>query len=252
MEESFAVLNEAGLTIRGTILRPKPRGKFPLVAIANGFFGIAASPVTKETSRLLLEAGFAVAVFDFTNGFGKSEGRASDITMSQRARDISDVITYAKRRAYINEKKTYILGYGYGAMSALILEAFHPIAHKLVLVNTPSTIQGASFMQFDSREMMRIKLKRYFHVHNGEKEELINYTFFEDGEKIDMPRCARNLRTPTLFIAGEKDEVVSKEQSQWFVDRVPAEHEFLVLPGEHITGKKGVKAVVDAAVTFLK
>lgn len=251
MDESFAIVNDAALTIRGVITRPKPRGRFPLVILAGGFFHTMQSPAVRELARLLLLDGFVIARFDFTDAFGESDGRAADMTISQRVRDLEHVVQYCKRRGYVNEEKTSILGIGIGAMSALILEAFHSQVQKLILVNTPMAVDRLSWTTFDDRERFRIKLKRYFHVPLSGSPALINYTFFEDAEKIDMARCARNLKTPVLYIVGDSP-VVSKDQSEWLHERTSGKKRLLELPIGEIDGKKGVKLVVDEAVKFLR
>ncbi len=253
-DEKFAIVNDAGLTVRGIISRPKPKGRFPLVVLAGGFFDTAQSPSIKEAARLLLEEGFAVARFDFTDSFGESDGRAADMTISQRVRDLEHVMKHCKRSAYVNDAKVCVLGIGLGAMAAFVLEAFTSEAHALVLVNTPQAVDSLSWTRFEERDMSRIRLKRYFHVHLGGAPVLINYTFFEDGHKLDMSRCARNLKTPVLFLASEDSEIVPKEQSAWLYERTSSQKkELATLPGlGAVEGKRGMKTIVEQAVAFLK
>lgn len=252
-EEHFAILNDAGLAINGTILRPKKRGRFPLIVIAGGFFDTMESPNVKEACRLLLERDYCVAKFDFTDGFGQSEGRAADITVSQRVRDLEHVVEYCKRRGYVNENKVGIFGIGLGAMSSVVLEAFHSCVHALALMNTPTKASAMSWTNFSEREMMKVKLKRYFHVPLDSSPVLINYTFFEDARKIDMPRCARNLKTPTLLMVGELDEIVNKEESKWLYDRIPSKKHMEIIKGVGaLDGRKGMKAVIEFSHAWFK
>lgn len=250
--ESFAILNDTGLTIRGEIQRPKPRGKFPVVVIAQDFFDTCESPHIKETARLLLERGIAVVPFDFTNGFGQSDGRGADTTISQRARDLELVAQYVKRRAYTNEKKLSILGFGLGAMAAFVLEGFQQTTQALVLSGCPASIYGTKWTSFSERELMLARLKRYFHVTVEGTPVRVNHTLLEDGERIDMARAARNLQTQVLFLAGSEDTIVPREEMEWLHDRVNCAKEIVDLPVPHIDSRKGVKAVIDAAEEFLK
>ncbi len=252
MDEDFAIVNDCGLTIIGTIYRPKPRGKFPLVIIANDFFDNKESPHIKEAARLLLESNIAVVRFDFTNGYGESEGHGSDTTISQRAHDLEYVYEYCKRRAYINESKISIMGFGYGAMSSVVLEGFKHILKAQILINTPHDVHASTWTRFDDRKMMHVRLKRYFHVPLNGKEVRVNYTFFEDGEKIDMARCSRNLDTPTLFVYTDSP-IFLQESTEWLSNRVPAKKEILHMSGlGNIDSRKGVKAIVDGSIKFLK
>jgi pimeloyl-ACP methyl ester carboxylesterase len=207
----------------------------------------------KELARLLLEQSLAVCRFDFTNSFGQSEGRAADMTISQRVRDLEMVVQYCKRRAYVNDHKVAIIGIGLGAMSAFVLESLSTNVRALVLINTPIGVDTISWTRFDEREMMRIKLKRYFHVPLTGGTALINSTFFEDGKKIDMSRCARNIKTPVLFLAGAQNAIVGKEQSEWLFEHTAARKELLIVPEfGAVEGKKGLKQIVEHTLEFLK
>ena len=252
-EEKFSILNENELDIRGSIIKPKKTGKFPLLIIAGDLLDNAETPYLKEFSKLALDNGFAVVKFDFTNSFGKSSGRAENVTISQRARDLELVVQYVKRRAYVNESKIVIIGFGFGAMASLVLEGFHALTKAMILVNTPSQVDDTGWTSFPERDMMRVKLKRYFHVMKEGKEVRINYTFYEDGYRLDMFRCARNLRTPTLYLAGADDQIVKPLHSERLAERTNAKKEIDIIPGfAHDIGKKQVAMIYDKMMSFLK
>ena len=251
-EEKFSILNDSELDIKGVIIRPKKAGKFPLLVIAGDLLDTADSPNIKELARLALESGFAVVRFDFTNGFGKSGGRAENITISQRARDLEFLVQYVKRRSYINENKIVLLGFGFGAMASLVLEGFHALTKAVVLINTPSQVDDTSWTSFSERDMMRVRLKRYFHVMKEGKEVRINFTFYEDGYRLDMFRCARNLRTPALYLAGGRDDVVKPLHSERLFERTNSKKEFEIVPMGHEPAKKDITMIFEKMMTFLK
>jgi dienelactone hydrolase len=252
-EEKFTILNDNELEIRGVIARPKKTGKFPVVVLAGAILDTADTPYIKELCRMFLEKGIAVVRFDFTNGFGKSGGRIENITISQRARDLELIVQYVKRRSYVNDGKVMILGFGFGAMATLLLEGFHNLTKAIVLLNTPSQIDDTAYTQFSERDMMRVKLKRYFHINREGKEVRINYTFFEDGYKLDMFRCARNLRTPVLYITGGDDAVVKSVHSERLYERTNTKKELFTMPGlPHEVAKKQAQMVFDKAFDFFR
>ncbi len=254
MEEPFSIIGETGLEVRGVIVRPKPRGTFPLALLAPDMFDTARSPVIKELGKLLLEKGFAVVLFDFTNSFGTSDGRGCDITISQRARDLEIVLEYARKRPYVSEKKIITIGMGFGGTAALALEGFKATGKGLILVNAPTNVEDTAWTRFPDREMLRVRLKRYFHVRWQGKEERINSTLFEDAARVDLARCARNLTTPTLILTGAKATVTPLSHAMWLDDRaIAAKHEQLVLPDlADGTDKKEAKVILDATSAFLK
>lgn len=252
-EEKFNILNENDLEIRGTIFRPKKSGKFPLVIFAHDLLDSGDAPHIKELAKLYLEEGVAVVRFDFTNSFGKSDGRIENVTISQRARDLELLVQYVKRRSYVNESKVSIIGFSFGAMATLVLEGFHGLTKATVLVNTPSQVDDTAWTSFPEREMLRVKLKRYFHIMKEGREVRINYTFYEDGYRLDMFRCARNLRTPTLFIAGADEAIISPTHSERLFERTNCKKEMDIVPGlGHEMNKKATQLIFGKSLAFLK
>jgi pimeloyl-ACP methyl ester carboxylesterase len=251
-EERFSILNDSELEIKGTITRPKKAGKFPLLIIAGDLLDTTESAHVKELAKLALDANFAVVRFDFTNGFGKSGGRVENVTVSQRARDLEFLVQYVKRRAYINENKVIIIGFGFGAMATLVLEGFHGLTKAIILVNTPSQVDDTQWTSFSERDMMRVRLKRYFHVMKEEKEVRINFTFYEDGYRLDMFRCARNLHTPVLYLAGTADEVVKTLHSERLFERTNSKKEIEMIPINHEPSKKQIALIYERMMAFLK
>lgn len=252
-EEKFSVLNDNELEIKGLILKPKKTGKFPVVILTGDLLDSTETPYLKELSKMFLDKGIAVVRFDFTNGFGKSGGRIENITISQRARDLEFVVQYVKRRAYINEAKITIIGVGFGAMASLVLEGFSNLAKALILVNTPSQIDDTAWTSFAERDMMRIRLKRYFHITKDGKEIRINYTFYEDGYKLDMFRCARNLRTPVLYLTGQENDIIKPVHSERLFERTNSKKEMENIAGfANDISKKNTTLVFEKSFGFMK
>ena len=254
MEEPFSLVGETGLSVRGRIVRPKTRGAFPLAIVCGDLFDTASSPLVKELGKMLLERGFAVAFYDPTNGLGKSDGRMCDVTLSQRARDIELIVEHSKRNRHVQDRKVLVIGLGFGGTAALALEGFKPLARSLVLVNAPLHVEDTAWTRFPEREMLRVRLKRYFHVLRQGREERINGTFFEDAARIDLARCARNLATPTLIITGGKATVTSASHAEWLSERaIAAKRELLTIPGlGDATERREAKLVYNAAMDFCK
>lgn len=252
-DEKFSIQNDCELDIKGVISRPAKTGKFPLVVIVGGLIDTMESPFIKEIAKNFLDKKWAVVRFDFTNSFGKSGGRAENITISQRARDLEQVIEYTKRRGYINENKTGIIAYGFGAMSALILEGFQTTSKGIVLISTPEQIDDTLWTRFDERDMTRVKLKRYFHIQKDGEPVRINYTLFEDGYRLDIFRCARNLRTPVLYLAGAQNKIVPTNHTERLYERTNCKKELEIIPGmTDDIGKKYAVMIFEKSFDFFK
>lgn len=233
-KESFTIVNENEQDIVGEIFRPKKTGKAPCIIFSHGLLDTRKAPYIKNLSKKFLDEDWAVITYDGTQSFGNSGGRAEDVTITQRAADLERVVNYARRRSYINNKKIVVLGHCYGAMTALAMEGFQHILAGIILVSTPARIEETALTRKSSHEMMKVKLKRYFHIKHGDKEARINYSFYEDGMKVDMDRAARNLKTPALFIHGAKDKSIPMDNTERMHERAIGPKKLVIIPSmEH-------------------
>jgi predicted alpha/beta-fold hydrolase len=251
-DEKFSVQNDNELDIKGVIQRPKKTGKFVTVVLAPDILETSEDAHIKELTRLFLEKGFAVVRFEFTNSFGKSAGRVENLTVSQRARDLELVVQHVKRRSYVGDR-IVIIGFGFGAMASLVLEGFQNLARAIVLVNCPSAIDDTAWTSFSERDMTRVRLKRYFHIIREGQEIRINYSFYEDGYRLDMFRCARNLRTPALYLHSKENPIVKPVHSERLYERTNGKKEMEHIVGlEHSISKKSAQTIFDKSVAFFK
>lgn len=252
-KESFTIVNENEHDINGAIIRPHKRGKMPCIIFCHGLLDTRNTPYVKSLSKKFLDDGWAIILYDSTQSFGESGGRAEDVTISQRSADLERVVNYAKRRSYINNQKIVVFGHCYGAMTALAMEGFQHILAGLILVSTPARIEETELTKKSSHEMMKVKLKRYFHIRHGDQEVRINYSFFEDGMKVDMDRAARNLKTPALFIHGAKDTSILLDNTERMHDRAIGPKKLVVLPNmAHEIKGVTVTKIFKEAQEFLK
>jgi len=252
-EERLVLLNENDHEIKGNITRPKRTGKFPLVVIAHDLLDNSETSYIKECAKWFLDHGMAVARFDFTHGFGKSGGLVEHATISQRARDLELVIQECRRKKYVFDNKISVLAFGFGAMATLAMEGFKFLCKAIILVNTPSAIDETVWTAFPEREMMRVRLKRYFHIQRNGEQVRMNSTFFEDGIRLDLFRCVRNLKTPVLYMHSAENKHVALYHLERLAERTNAKTETTVLGGAgHELGKKQVILVSESTFAFLK
>lgn len=252
-KETFTIVNENEHDVVGEILRNKKAGKLPCIIFSHGLLDTRKSAYIKTLTKKFLDDGWAVVNHDYSQSFGESGGRSEDVTISQRTRDLERVVAYAKRRSFINLDKVVVFGHCYGAMTALAMEGFQHVLAGLILVSTPARIEESCLTRKGSHEMMKVRLKRYFHIHHGDKEIRINYSFYEDGLKIDMDRAARNLTTPCLFMHGALDESIPLDNTQRMFNRAVGPKELVILDkmGHEIKGA-AIGAIFEATKDFLK
>jgi len=230
-KESFAIVNENEHDICGDILRADKKGKRKCMIFSHGLLDTKKTVYISTLCKKFLDDGWVVVVYDSTQSFGESGGNPEYITISQKVEDLEKVIGYAKRRSYVDDKKIVVFGHCYGAMAALAMEGFEHLLAGIILVSVPSRIEETKLTRKSSHEMMKIKLKRYFHIHHEAKgtEVRINYSFYEDGMKQDMDRAARNLKTPALFIHGSKDDSIPLESTERMFARAIGDKEMVII-----------------------
>lgn len=253
-KEQFTIVNENEHDLIGEIQRGKKVGKHPCIIFSPGLMDTAKSNYIKKSTKKFLDEGWAVLSFDYTQSYGESGGKPEDTTITQRSKDLKRVIEYAKRRSYIKDDKIVVFGHCYGAMTALFMEGFEHMLAGLILISTPARIENTLITRKDQRELMKIKLKRYFHViHEDMNQEVrINYFFLEDGVKLDMDRAARNLKTPTLFIHGKNDQSIPTDDSKRMFDRAVGPKEYLDINMEHEIKGAALTKIFTASLEFLK
>ncbi len=252
-KESFTIVNENEHDIVGELLRKEKKGRFPCIIFVHGLLEDRKAAYIKTLSTKFLDEGFAVLTYDSSQSLGDSGGKAEDVTISQRVSDLTRVISYARRRSFINDDKIIVFGHCYGAMTALAMEGFQNDLLGMVLVSTPARIEETQHTRKSQHDMMKIRLKRYFHIEHNADQLRINYTFYEDGIKIDMDRAARNLKTPTLFIHGAKDESVPLTNSERLHARVIGPKKLVVIDSmDHEIKGAAMTKIYNESLEFLK
>lgn len=253
--EHFQVLNEKEELLDGVIETANTRKRQPLVVIMNGFLDTKDTVFKRKLSALFQAEGYVVVRFDYTHGFGSGSGDPSRFTLSGAVRDTEQVIEYASRRGYVDDAKVAVIGHSFGAMAAILLSAFDPRVKAVIAISSPYNFLETRVTRMPEREMARVKLKRYFHLHSetlGE-EVRIDFTFFEDGLKKDMARAVRNLRQPTLIIHGRKDESIPLAEAEEIHMRIPGPKELQIIETMgHNVDTKDMKVVFPLMRDFLK
>lgn len=256
MRETIKILTEKDFQINGVIETLHPRNKSPVIIFSHGLLDTMNTSYIKTLSEKFLKKGFAVARFDYTNSLGSSTGEIANITISQWMRDLKLIVEYVKRRPYCDDKRIILVGHCYGAMTVLLTESEEKISKATILISIPAKFTSTRITRLEPREMMKVRLKRYFHIAaDGKRSELrINYSFFEDGMKHDLYRAARNLKVPVLFIHGLSDESVPYGDSEELYEKVNSRKELYLIEGmpHEIKGSKTINTIFEKSIEFLK
>lgn len=150
-EVSVRVPNRpAGITLAGTLTRPRGAGPFPAVLIITGSgmqsraneFGVH-KPYKLLADRLT-RRGIAVLRLD-DRGYGQSSGVFYGATTADFAGDMGAALDFLKARPDIDPARVGILGHSEGGMVASLVASAHPVAF-VVLMASPG-MNGAGVLE---------------------------------------------------------------------------------------------------------
>lgn len=132
--ESTFECKRDGLTIRGTVYRPK-EDHLPIAIVCHGF--MAWQDSVKHYAAFLAEMGYAAFTFDFCGGSamcGKSDGKTTEMSVLTETKDLEAVIEYVRNLSYTDSEKILLMGCSQGGfVSALVAAKNNFPIEKLVL-----------------------------------------------------------------------------------------------------------------------
>lgn len=132
--ESTFECKRDGLTIRGTIYRPKG-DHLPIAIVCHGF--MAWQDSVKHYAVFLAEMGYVAFTFDFCGGSamcGKSDGKTTEMSVLTETKDLKAVIEYVRNLSYTDSEKILLMGCSQGGfVSALVAAKKNFPIEKLVL-----------------------------------------------------------------------------------------------------------------------
>lgn len=132
--ESTFECKRDGLTIRGTIYRPKG-DHLPIAIVCHGF--MAWQDSVKHYAAFLAEMGYVAFTFDFCGGSamcGKSDGKTTEMSVLTETNDLKAVIEYVRNLSYTDSEKILLMGCSQGGfVSALVAAKNNFPIEKLVL-----------------------------------------------------------------------------------------------------------------------
>lgn len=150
--------------------------------------------------------GLATFSFDFF-GHGESEGKFEDLTITEGVKDVLAAIEFVKSKGYSN---IGLVGSSFGGLASLLAAQKSKDLNTLVLKAPVSNEQHNILARVVGKSLVQIKEQGYSE-YCGRK---LNYSFFEDSQKIDGYENMDQIKIPTLIVHGDADDVVPIEQSK--------------------------------------
>ncbi len=232
-----------GITLYGTLYRPQPKGKYPLVILSHGFNG-HYSDFPKECQRFA-ERGYVVYTFDYCGAQqnGKSTGRdASSYTPYTMKEDLIAVINKLKNYSRVDPTQIFLFGGSQGGFITALTAADREIAD---MVSAIALYFPALNIPDDWR---------------GKPEQdtaLMGYTigaeYIKSVQDLDPYEVIGGFEKDVCIVWGDQDPIVHRE----YIDRAKEVYgekcELTVIEGAgHGFGGEALNTAVETVLAFLE
>jgi dipeptidyl aminopeptidase/acylaminoacyl peptidase len=170
------------------------------IILTPGFSGWKSAPHNIHLARKLCERGFMVFTFGF-RGFGESEGKPEDITITRHVKDLKKAVDYVKNQKYMKVNKIGILSRSYSGLVSIILAA------KDKRINALVTFASISNPIFDDKMRKSLEEKGFYQYSSFVR---LTKKFLNDSRKYrnSSINFIKKVSIPWLIIHGDKDDVV--------------------------------------------
>jgi pimeloyl-ACP methyl ester carboxylesterase len=227
MEHALTFHDSAGHRTSGILASPDtPTDR--LAVLCHGFLSNKNSTTNKTLTRLLLEKRIATFRFDFF-GQGESDGPFEQMTLTtaiDQARSALDLVT---TKGY---RRLGLTGSSFGGLVSILIASQRPdllaLALKCPVADFPETLR----LEFGHERMAHWKqFNEIPNVAGGPRPVPLRYHLYEDCLTYDAYKEAESIRTPTLIVQGDCDELVPLHQSHRLIDAIRVEKWLEVLVG---------------------
>lgn len=218
MQQKFSFKNSKGDTLVGILSNPNSGKKNPIIVLCHGFATNKDVNTYIRLEKALNEKGIPTFRFDFL-GHGESDGKFEDTTISEAMDDALQAISFVKKQGF---SKVGLFGSSFGGMAALLAAAKTPGMFVLALKSPVSDHLGKIIADEGNLSIEHWKNTSFIlHESSVMGKPRLNYSFYEDAERISVFDVAEQISAPTLIVHGSQDRVVPIDQSRKTASLIP-------------------------------
>lgn len=239
IEERLTFTDPAGHAVSAILATPDaPHGR--VVLLCHGFLSNKNSATNRTLTRLLLEQGLATFRFDFF-GQGDSDGPFERILLTTALGQARAAVDLIRRRGY---GTIGLIGSSFGGLVATLAasdlaKAGRPLAAlglKCPVADFPEELR----LEFGDEGMARWRqTDEVPDVAGGAGSVRLRYALYEDCLRYDAYKAAEAIRSPTLIVQGDQDELVPLHQSRRLFEALGGVKRLDLLPGADHQFTKG-------------
>ena len=211
MKEKLHFKSSKGTRLWGILSNPTDNRVKPVIILCHGFSTSKDGRTYVHLEEILNKQGISTFRFDFF-GHGESEGPFEEITTSEAVDDVLNAIEFLKESGHA---KIGLVGSSFGGMASILAASQSDALYILALKSPVSDYKSMAHTRRSDQEIRDWKEKGFVELDSENNEERrLNYTFYEDAEKIDAYGACEKIKVPALIVHGEADETVPVEQSR--------------------------------------
>jgi putative redox protein len=225
--EKVLIQSSIGEAIAGVIHRPEQVTE-KLAVLCPGYLDTKDYDHLRILADDLAEKGYTVIRFDPT-GTWDSGGSIAQYTVTQYLIDIKSVLEHMLHE----HRYTDILlgGHSRGGMASILYAEKDSRITKILAI-MPSS--GRSSLGDKNKIWKETDFKTsHRDVPNSNEKKTFNvpYSHLEDRLTFNISDCIKNIHTPILLVAGERDELVLPEDVQTFFDQANEPKKIIIIDG---------------------
>jgi pimeloyl-ACP methyl ester carboxylesterase len=168
--------------------------------------------------EILNRKKFSTFRFDFF-GHGESEGEFANMTISEALDDVQNALRFLRDSGY---ERIGLVGSSFGGFASILAASRSDDLFVLALKSPVSDYLGLLIERDHGRDIEAWKQEGFIVVEGADGKNLrLNYSFFEDAERIRGYAFVENINVPTLIVHGDRDETVPLEQSRKVAELIP-------------------------------
>lgn len=231
MRKKIHFKNSRGDRLCAILSNPSGKTEEPMVIMCHGFSTGKNGRTNTLLEEILNANNISTFRFDFF-GHGESEGLFEEVTISEAVDDVHRALKYLQDLDYT---LFGLVGSSFGGIVSILAASDKAGFDVLALKSPVSDYLGLLIAKDHDFNMDIWKKEGSILVTGADEQKLkLNYSFYEDAEKIRGYEAVKKIRVPTLIVHGDEDETIPLEQSKISASLMPNCQLEIIQGADHI------------------